>query len=258
MFKKTLIVGAIVGTALFFGCDKIKEMFYQTTTDDNEKVAKVVRDQQEKERIRQNREWTPENKAKYPLEYLQSQIEEIDKAIDVLNAQKVIHLQNQANYKIKVNTAKDVIVQNEKTIAEIQSAVQASKTAGIEVIQVNGLTMTKDETARIFSLAKTKLESTKERLHNYEVALARVTKDVKINAEKLNDAVIGKEKLLSAIDQVKTQRETQKLEDVNISVDVTLASLGISDSTEVTLDDIQDSSRGSSAESEAYKELFGE
>ena len=44
---------------------------------DGEHVAKVVREQQRKERIRQNNTWTPENRALHPVEYCQAQLEDL-------------------------------------------------------------------------------------------------------------------------------------------------------------------------------------
>ena len=46
---------------------------------DGEHVAKVVREQQRKERIRQNNTWTPENRALHPVEYCQAQLEELQR-----------------------------------------------------------------------------------------------------------------------------------------------------------------------------------
>ena len=36
-----------------------------------EKTPRIVREQQRKERVRQNTEWTPENQALHPIEYCQ-------------------------------------------------------------------------------------------------------------------------------------------------------------------------------------------
>ena len=44
-----------------------------------EKVPKIVREQQRKERIRQNNTWTAENRALHPIEYCQAQLEELEK-----------------------------------------------------------------------------------------------------------------------------------------------------------------------------------
>ena len=46
---------------------------------DGEHVAKVVREQQRKERIRQDNTWTPENRALHPVEYCQAQLEELQR-----------------------------------------------------------------------------------------------------------------------------------------------------------------------------------
>ena len=52
-----------------------------------ESVPTLVREQQRKERIRQNTEWTKENQALYPIEYCQAQLAELDRMSKALQVQ---------------------------------------------------------------------------------------------------------------------------------------------------------------------------
>ena len=51
-----------------------------------EATPDIVAKQQRKETIRQDRTWTPENQAKYPVEYCQAQLEKLDEHAVTLEA----------------------------------------------------------------------------------------------------------------------------------------------------------------------------
>ncbi len=74
----------LIGVVCFVGCsqDDRDEVIERTgnawnalngETKSGEKTARIVKEQQRKERIRQNNTWTPENRARHPVEYCQAQ-----------------------------------------------------------------------------------------------------------------------------------------------------------------------------------------
>ena len=52
-------------------------VIFSNFQDAQDKTPSVVKEQQRKERIRQDKTWTPENRAHHPIEYCQAQLEEL-------------------------------------------------------------------------------------------------------------------------------------------------------------------------------------
>lgn len=258
ILKSTVLIVSFIASIVCVGCDEVKESVYQATTNDDDKVAKVVRDQQAKEAHRQNVQWTSENRVKYPLEYLQSQMDKINKAISSLRIQQGNCLQHQRNCKDRVKNTKDKIAINEKTIDQIKVAVRKAKEENSDKVVVNRATLTREVAAKRFFEAKKILAREEEFLKKYEIEFSRSTNNVKKITAQLAKAEENKQALKDAIERVKLKKEEIVIEDVDISIDATLASLGIDDSSEPSLEDIQDFSEDVYEETEAYKELFGE
>ena len=87
------VVAAIVSTGIFYGCGEEKrEKVVSAIRDivhpeqEEARTPEIVAKQQKKEDIRQNRTWTPENQAKYPVEYCQAQLEKLDEYATTLEA----------------------------------------------------------------------------------------------------------------------------------------------------------------------------
>ena len=94
---------AMGGLAIFYGCSKEardeamnrigkagKALNGEVRPDDKEhETPNIVAEQQRKERIRQNTKWTPENQAKFPVEYCQAMLEQVDK--DAKQYEVVMH-----------------------------------------------------------------------------------------------------------------------------------------------------------------------
>ena len=87
---KWLIVVVVMGIVGIIGCsqedrDELVERGGNALSALNgesksgEKIPRIVKEQQRKERIRQNNTWTPENRAHHPIEYCQAQLEDIQR-----------------------------------------------------------------------------------------------------------------------------------------------------------------------------------
>lgn len=93
MILIVLIVAAFVSAGTFFGCSEEKrEKLLNAISDTIRPEEKgpgtpdIVAKQQRREQARQNRTWTPENQAKYPVEYCQAQLEKLDEHATALEA----------------------------------------------------------------------------------------------------------------------------------------------------------------------------
>ena len=76
-----------------------------------EKTPRIVREQQRKERVRQNMEWTPENQALHPIEYCQAQLEKLSENASRLDVQA-------HKYAVAKNQAERVIADSEAQLTD--------------------------------------------------------------------------------------------------------------------------------------------
>lgn len=92
MIRRVIAVGLLVGA---FGCsredrneilDRVNDAGKALNGDVDDALPNVVREQRRKERVRQNREWTAENKVAYPKEYCLAQIDRLDKMLFAADA----------------------------------------------------------------------------------------------------------------------------------------------------------------------------
>ena len=87
---KWLLIVVVVGIAVFIGCsqddrDELAERggnalsALKGESKPGERTPRIVKEQQRKERIRQNNTWTPENRARHPVEYCQAMLEDLQR-----------------------------------------------------------------------------------------------------------------------------------------------------------------------------------
>ena len=88
----------------------------------SEKVPRIVREQQRKERIRQDIEWTSENQARHPIEYCQAQLEKLAENADRLDVQA-------HKYAVAKNQAQRTISESESQLDGIAQFLEEAKQA---------------------------------------------------------------------------------------------------------------------------------
>ena len=90
----------------------------------------IVREQRERERERQNSEWTPENQAKHPIEYCQAQLEELrryEQELEV-SSHKVAVAKSETSRKLAYDETQSKSV--EASLAAIKEAYRKAEASG--------------------------------------------------------------------------------------------------------------------------------
>ena len=85
-----------------------------------EKTPRIVKEQQRKERIRQDMEWTPENQALHPIEYCQAQLEKLAEHASKLDVQA-------HKYAVAKNQATRAVSDAEAQLAGIAQFLEDAK-----------------------------------------------------------------------------------------------------------------------------------
>ena len=97
---------------------------------DRERDPHIVRELQRKERIRQDNEWTPENRARHPVEYCQAKLEDLRKHAQTLEG--VVH-----EKLCKINALKREMENNAALETNLAKFIETAKQAYREGEQAN-------------------------------------------------------------------------------------------------------------------------
>ena len=155
----------------------------------------VVQEQQRKERIRQNTEWTAENQRLHPVEYCQAQLAELDKYGEKLEV--AAHTLAVELNKIRRNMSND-----DAQLKQLQSFLAAAKKAYLEAeaagkwpVTINGFALSQDNAKlKIVEAARKikELESGVNKPKNHEAMLQKKLEKIRAEQQhvvKLRDAV---------------------------------------------------------------------
>ena len=171
---------------------------------DGEKTPRIVREQQRKERIRQNMEWTPENQALHPIEYCQAQLEKLAEHASKLDVQahKYAVAKNQAVRT--VSDAEAQLADIAKFLNDAKSAYKASAKSGKWPVTIRGFALSKEK-------AEEKIVAAAEKRPTLQSTIAR-NKALLVQLEKKLGRVFEEQKNI-----VKTKERIQMvLNDLNL------------------------------------------
>ena len=166
----------------------------------------LVQEQQRKERIRQNTEWTTENQRLHPIEYCQAQLTELDKygeKLEVSAHTLAVELnkvrRNMGNDSVQLKQLREFLVTAKKAYLEADAA-------GRWPVNINGFALTQENAKlKIVEAARKikELEAGVNMPKNQEAMLQKKLENVQ--AEQLR-VVKLREKVQRTINDIRTQR----------------------------------------------------
>lgn len=179
----------------------------------------IVREQRERERERQNTQWTPENQAKHPVEYCQAQLEELrrfEQELEV-SAHKVAVAKSETARKLTYDETQSKSVG--AALVAIKDAYREAEDSGEWPFVLGGVSYTQ-ESARTAILESSRRAKT----------LAAETETLKANVAKLETKFrqIGEEqrklaalraRIQSTLDDLKTKSVVEGSESVGAALD---------------------------------------
>ena len=169
-----------------------------------EKTPRIVREQQRKERVRQNTEWTPENQALHPIEYCQAQLETLAEHASKLDVQahKYAVAKNQATRA--VSDAEAQLADIAKFLEEAKRAYREAAASGKWPVTIRGFALSREK-------AEAKIVAAAEKRPNLQATMAR-NKALLVQLEKKSDRVSEEQRNI-----VKTKERIQMvLNDLNL------------------------------------------
>lgn len=256
MKTNAIVAGCIVLGLYLCGCSQesrdevvnrvgqaAKALNGEVRPDDKEhETPNIVAEQQRRERVQQNTKWTPENQARYPVEYCRSQLEEMDKYVRRLETSAY------KNTLAKSRTTRllaDVEVQISTVKAFLSAAKKSYKEAEAKArwpTIINGYSYSRESAQEKIVAAVERLESLNETAAKNRKFLVRIEKKAVTIAEEQKKAVQLKERIQTTLNDLQLKKTIQGEDGITDSLNVISDSMGAlgtlaSEDSELTLDE---------------------
>ena len=267
--KKLIVVACVVaagGAIIIGGCSqedreevmsRVGNAADALKGGDGEKVPAIVKEQQRKERIRQNTQWTPENQALHPVEYCQAQLEELKKCSLKLEVSAHKYAVGQSEAKQKISDCEAQIAAIDKFLVTAKAAYRHADAANKWPVAINGFTLSKEKAQEKIVEAARKLDPLKNQvLSQKNIIAALERRSAKVEAEKRN-IVSLRERIQSVISDLNTKKilEGEKgVADALNAINTSMGSLSV-DVFEPSLEDMADSA-GVKGRDESFSEIM--
>ena len=153
---------------------------------DSEKTPQIVREQQRKERLRQDKEWTPENQALYPIEYCQAQLEKLSEYARKLDVQAHKYAVAKNKALREVTDAEVHLVQIAKFLDETKRAYKDALAKEKWPVMIRGFALSKEK-------AQEKIVAAAEKRPVYQSVILK-NKALIVQLEKKSERVAEEQK----------------------------------------------------------------
>lgn len=254
---KTLLITAFcAGSVILSGCSKESrdEMIERTTkaakelngseksskTADENKTPDIVAEQQRKEKIRQNTQWTAENQALHPVEYCQAQLEEVAKYAKRLEVQAHQVAVAQSAAKRKISESEGQVASVTKFLDQAKKAYRDADATNKWPITLNGYQIGKEkaqqtivETHQRLQTCGNNITAQKNNQRKLDTKLRQITQEQK-------NLVALREKIQTAIADIQMKKLVDGEKGIGDALNAINDSMNAlaGDSSEPTLDEL--------------------
>lgn len=249
-----LCITGIVGAVLVNGCSKEdrdeainrlgdagKALNGKVRPSDKEHgTPNIVAEQQRKERIRQNTNWTPENQAKFPVEYCQAMLDQVAK--EAKDSEVVMHKCLLAKSTVSRKISEDLVQQKrlDQFMASAKKAYREADAVNKWPTMVNGFSLSKEKLQERIVDAAGKLKSLESGLTSQKFNLTKLEKKIARVAEVQRKLVSTKDSIQRTLDSLQLKNVVESEDGIKASVAAINDALGALGGNEedVSLDDL--------------------
>lgn len=194
-----------------------------------EKTPRIVREQQHKERVRQNTEWTPENQALHPIEYCQAQLETLAEHASKLDVQahKYAVAKNQATRAM--SDAEAQLADIAKFLEEAKRAYRGAAASGKWPVTIRGFALSKEKAQEKIVAAAEKRPTLQSAIARNRVLLATLEKKATRVVEEQKNIIKTKERIQMVLNDLNLKKVVEgddSITDVLNAINDSLGALG--------------------------------
>lgn len=200
----------------------------------------IVLDQQRKEHIRQNTQWTADNRALYPIEYCQAQLEELEK----YSAQLKVSSHEVSCKKAEVTRLlRDAEVKMEylnRFMVQAKSAYREAVANDGWPVKISGFSLSEDKLKERIVDASQQIGSIRTRVSTLQNQFVHLEKKEESVLKEQKRLVALQEKITATLNDLKIKKVTdgeRGISDALNSINDAIGSLGV-DYDNPTLEDI--------------------
>ena len=191
-----------------------------------EKTPRIVREQQRKERIRQDKSWTPENQALHPIEYCHAQLEKLAEHASKLDVQA-------HKYAVAKNQATRIVSDAEAQLADIAKFLEEAKRAYKEAaasgkwpVTIRGFTLSKEKAEEKIVAAAEKRPNLQSTIARNKALLVQLEKKSARVSEEQRNIVKTKERIQMVLNDLNLKKVVEGDEGITDALNVINDSLG--------------------------------
>ena len=196
MKKLIFAVGVVtvIGAVAYVGCSRdereeamarVSDAMDTLKGKDGTSTPAIVREQQRKERIRQNTQWTPENQALHPVEYCQAQLEELERCTRQLDVSVHKYAVGQSEAKQKIAESEAQLKVIDQFLRVAKDAYRRSESSNSWPVVINGYTLSKEKMQEKIVEVANKVEPLKAQIQSQKnIVEAMAKKSAKAEGEK--------------------------------------------------------------------------
>lgn len=254
--KSLLITAFCAGSVILSGCSKESrdEMIERTTKaakelNGSEKTSKdkgddkapdIVVEQQRKERVRQNTQWTAENQALHPVEYCQAQLEEVAKYAKRLEVQAHQVAVAQSAAKRKISEAEGQIASLSKFLDQAKTAYRDADATNKWPMKLNGYQIGKEKAQQTIVEIYQRLQTCNSNVATQKNNQRKLDAKLRQVAQEQKNLVVLREKIQAAISDIQMKKLVDGEKGIGDALNAINDSMNAlaGDSNEPTLDEL--------------------
>lgn len=178
--------------------------------DDKEhETPNIVAEQQRKERIKQNTEWTPENRARHPLEYCQARLEQLQADSRRLEASAHEIACGIAKAEREISNANAQVLQLEKFLATAKKTYRECEASSRWPANIGGFSLSREKTREKIVEADQKRKELMSSASKRNNQLVKLRLTMKETQNKQRALVKTREMVQNAMNDIKTRKITE-------------------------------------------------
>lgn len=179
----------------------------------------IVREQRERERERQNSEWTPENQAKHPIEYCQAQLEKLrqyEQELEV-SAHKVAVAKSEAARKLAYDNTQ--IKNLQSALDAIKAAYREAEASGEWPLTIGGSTYSQDSARTTILESSRRLKILSDETATLTANIGKLDAKFKNIGEEQRKLTALRARVQTTLDDLKTKAVVAGSESVGTALD---------------------------------------
>ena len=200
---------------------------YKGFYDSNDRTPSIVIEQRLKERIRQDRTWTPENRAHHPVEYCQAQLEELNRYSKELEARAHEKSCAIASVKRELGNGDTSLNHYKKFLMDAKVKYREGELQNKWPVMIGGYSLSRDALQEKIIDAAEKISEAEQKSGSKRNLLVSLEKTLQITQNEQRRIVKVREQIQNTINDLKVKKVIDADDGIVASLNAIEDSMGV-------------------------------